>query len=200
MFSLFVLIGCTSKNYSSIETDFISFLPSGADIYLRYPVQQNLKLSQEILTIFAPTMSKKNVNQLLKRLDTLYISIKGHQINAIASGSFPSFALGIIFKEKNGWKKIKDDSIPITKKYYSSVESNFQIAFPNQSVVLISKNVTDLLKNYEKSYFNPPDFTEQDLFPFSKSNISGVIDFSFPNFTNLLQAEIKGFNFKFSYL
>ena len=67
----------------------------------------------------------------------------------MAAGSFPKIGLGFVLTKKNGWTKVKDKAIPVTKKYYRYQGLPFQIAFPDSSVMVAAPQVGDLLASYE---------------------------------------------------
>ena len=147
---LFFLAGCTSQRGMVSETDYLSLLPEDADMYLRFPVQDNVHFASQLITTFEPQMEAQDAQKLTKRFDTIYGAVKGKEFSAIATGSFPKLGLGFALKEKNGWKKIKDSAIPVTGSFYQYRNLPFQVAFPSSSLLMLSPQVDSLLTTYQQ--------------------------------------------------
>ena len=148
---LFFLISCASQKGVVSEIDYLSMLPEDAEIYLRFPVQENQGIASQLIASFVPSMKEKDIEKLQKRFNCIYVSVKDSELSAIATGSFPKVGLGFVLKEKNGWQKIKEDTVPVTGLYYQYQDLPFQIAFPNSSTMMISPQVDTLLTMYEQN-------------------------------------------------
>ena len=150
LITLFFLAGCTSQRGMVSDTDYVSLLPEDADMYLCFPVQDNVHFASQLITTFEPQMTAQDTQKLTKRFDTIYGAVKGKSFSAVATGSFPKLGLGFALKEKNGWKKIKDSAIPVTGSYYQYQNLPFQIAFPSSSLMVLSPQVDSLLNSYQQ--------------------------------------------------
>lgn len=150
LIALFFLAGCASQKGMVSDTDYISLLPEDADIYLRFPVQDNLDFASQLITTFEPQMEAQDAQKLTKRFDTIYGAVKGKNFSAVATGSFPKLGLGFALKEKNGWKKVKDSAIPVTGSFYQYRNLPFQVAFPSSSLLMLSPQVDSLLTTYQQ--------------------------------------------------
>lgn len=151
LITLSFLIGCASQKGRVSETDYLSLLPEDAEIYLRFPVQENQEVASNLISSLVPEMEEKDMDNLKKRFDNIYAAVKNSELSAIATGSFPKAGLGFVLTEKNGWTKVKDEAVPVTKEYYQYQNLPFQIAFPNSSTMMTSPQVNELLASYEQA-------------------------------------------------
>lgn len=151
----FFLIGCASQRDMVSEIDYLSMLPEDAEIYLRFPVQENQGIASKLIASLVPKMEERDVEKLQGRFHSIYVAVKDSELSAIATGSFPKVGLSFVLKEKNGWKKVKDDTVPVTGLYYQYQDLPFQIAFPNSSTMMISSQVNVLLTAYNSFEYLP---------------------------------------------
>lgn len=170
---LLVLAGCASQRGLVSQADYLALLPEDAEIYLRFPVQENLAFAHQLVSSFAPQMDEKDIQKLTKRFSAVYGAVTGDGFSAVATGSFPRLGLSLALKEKNGWKKVRDQDIPVTQEYYQYQDLPLQVAFPSSSVMMVSPRVDSLLASYQEQegleappYENPlasftPDYEER---------------------------------------
>lgn len=196
----FLLIGCASQRGVVSETDYLSMLPEDAEIYLRFPVQGNRGIASQLITSFVPRMEEKDVEKLQKRFHSIYVAVKDSELSAIATGSFPKAGLSFVLKEKNGWKKVKDDTVPVTGLYYQYQDLPFQIAFPNSSTMMISSQVNALLAAYNSFEYLPrtnplvecsSEYRQGDLISTQNIFNSQIIDFYVGDVISLIVPLLK---------
>lgn len=173
-----LLVGCASQRSLLSELEYLSLLPEDADIYLRFPVQENKALAEQLVAAIAPHTKETDIQRLTDRFAMLYGAVKNKEIAAVAAGSFPKIGLSFALKKKHGWIATKDASIPVTGKYYQYRNLPLQIAFPNSSTMMAAIQVTPLLQSFQRLGNAPPLPAQSELFGrFQELSSSQSIDF-----------------------
>lgn len=177
-FVIVLLVGCASQKDIPTQAHYLALLPENADIYLRFPVQENKVLAEQLVAAIAPRTKEKDIQKLTERFAMIYGAVKNKEISAVASGSFPKIGLSFALKKKNGWIATKDASIPVTGKYYQYRNLPLQIAFPNSSTMMAATQVTPLLESFQRLENTPPLPAQSELFGrFQELSSSQSIDF-----------------------
>lgn len=173
-----LLVGCASQRSLLSELEYLSLLPEDADIYLRFPVQENKALAEQLVAAIVPHTKETDIQRLTDRFAMLYGAVKNKEIAAVAAGSFPKIGLSFALKKKHGWIATKDASIPVTGKYYQYRNLPLQIAFPNSSTMMAATQVTPLLQSFQRLGNAPPLPAQSELFGrFQELSSSQSIDF-----------------------
>lgn len=177
-FVIVLLAGCASQKDMPTQAHYLALLPENADMYLRFPVQENKALAEQLVAAIAPGTKEKDIQRLTDRFSMMYGAVKNREMSAVASGSFPKIGLSFALKKKNGWIVTKDTSIPVTRKYYQYRNLPLQIAFPNSSTMMAAPQVTPLLESFQRLGNAPPLPAQSELFGrFQEIPSSQSIDF-----------------------
>lgn len=157
--------------------------PADGQLYLQLPVRYNRELALQVVEMLLPDV--ENADSVLNRIDTAYICVRNRNIYAVATGAFPSVGRNFILSEKNGWKKIRDESLPVTGICYESLVVPYQIAFPSSSTVVLGESVQPLLVSWGNRSV-VPEQDEPAVF-FSDAAYDGnSIDFYIQNLQELV--------------
>lgn len=177
-FVIVLLAGCASQKDMPTQAHYLALLPENADIYLRFPVQENKGLADQLVATIAPNTKEKDIQKLTDRFAMIYGAVKNKEISAVASGSFPKMGLSFALKKKNGWIATKDKSIPVTGKYYQYRNLPLQIAFPNSSTMVAAPKVVSLLDSFQQlETLAPTPFQSQIISRFQEISSGQSIDF-----------------------
>lgn len=141
-----LFIGCASRNSVPEPENYMKVFPADGQLYLQLPVRYNRELALQVVEMLLPDV--ENADSVLNRIDTAYICVRNRKIYAVATGAFPSVGRNFILSEKNGWKKIRDESLPVTGICYESLVVPYQIAFPSSSTVVLGESVQPLLVSW----------------------------------------------------
>ena len=141
-----LFIGCASRNSVPEPENYMKVFPADGQLYLQLPVGYNRELALQVVEMLLPDV--ENTDSVLNRIDTAYICVRNRKIYAVATGAFPSVGRNFILSEKNGWKKIRDESLPVTGICYESLVVPYQIAFPSSSTVVLGESVQPLLVSW----------------------------------------------------
>lgn len=141
-----LFIGCASRNSVPEPENYMKVFPADGQLYLQLPVRYNRELALQVVEMLLPDV--ENADSVLNRIDTAYICVRNRKIYAVATGAFPSVGRNFILLEKNGWKKIQDESLPVTGICYESLVVPYQIAFPSSSTVVLGESVQPLLVSW----------------------------------------------------
>ena len=141
-----LFIGCASRNSVPEPENYMKVFPADGQLYLQLPVGYNRELALQVVEMLLPDV--ENADSVLNRIDTAYICVRNRKIYAVATGAFPSVGRNFILSEKNGWKKIRDESLPVTGSCYESLVVPYQIAFPSSSTVVLGESVQPLLVSW----------------------------------------------------
>lgn len=141
-----LFIGCASRNSVPEPENYMKVFPADGQLYLQLPVRYNRELALQVVEMLLPDV--ENADSVLNRIDTAYICVRNRKIYAVATGAFPSVGRNFILSEKNGWKKIRDESLPVTGSCYESLVVPYQIAFPSSSTVVLGESVQPLLVSW----------------------------------------------------
>lgn len=178
-----LFIGCASRNSVPEPENYMKVFPADGQLYLQWSVRYNRELSRQVLAILLPDV--ENADSVLNRIDTAYICVRNRKIYAVATGAFPSVGRNFILSEKNGWKKIRDESLPVTGSCYESLVVPYQIAFPSSSTVVLGESVQPLLVSWGNRSV-VPEQDEPAVF-FSDAAYDGnSIDFYIQNLQELV--------------
>lgn len=162
-FVIVLLAGCASQKDMPTQAHYLALLPENADLYLRFPVQENQDLASRLVAILAPNVVEKDVQRLTERFAMIYGAVKNKEFSAVATGSFPKSGLGLVLNEKNGWIVTKDKAIPVTGRYYQYKNLPLQMAFPNSSTLIVSPQVSLLLDSFQRTGSFTPTPGESQL-------------------------------------
>lgn len=178
-----LFIGCASRNSVPEPENYMKVFPADGQLYLQLPVRYNRELALQVVEMLLPDV--ENADSVLNRIDTAYICVRNRKIYAVATGAFPSVGRNFILSEKNGWKKIRDESLPVTGICYESLVVPYQIAFPSSSTVVLGESVQPLLVSWGNRSV-VPEQDEPAVF-FSDAAYDGnSIDFCIQNLQELL--------------
>lgn len=178
-----LFIGCASRNSVPEPENYMKVFPADGQLYLQLPVRYNRELALQVVEMLLPDV--ENADSVLNRIDTAYICVRNRKIYAVATGAFPSVGRNFILSEKNGWKKIQDESLPVTGICYESLVVPYQIAFPSSSTVVLGESVQPLLVSWGNRSV-VPEQDEPAVF-FSDAAYDGnSIDFYIQNLQELV--------------
>ena len=178
-----LFIGCASRNSVPEPENYMKVFPADGQLYLQLPVRYNRELALQVVEMLLPDV--ENADSVLNRIDTAYICVRNRKIYAVATGAFPSLGRNFILSEKNGWKKIQDESLPVTGICYESLVVPYQIAFPSSSTVVLGESVQPLLVSWGNRSV-VPEQDEPAVF-FSDAAYDGnSIDFYIQNLQELV--------------
>lgn len=178
-----LFIGCASRNSVPEPENYMKVFPADGQLYLQLPVRYNRELALQVVEMLLPDV--ENADSVLNRIDTAYICVRNRNIYAVATGAFPSVGRNFILSEKNGWKKIRDESLPVTGICYESLVVPYQIAFPSSSTVVLGESVQPLLVSWGNRSV-VPEQDEPAVF-FSDAAYDGnSIDFYIQNLQELV--------------
>lgn len=178
-----LFIGCASRNSVPEPENYMKVFPADGQLYLQLPVRYNRELALQVVEMLLPDV--ENADSVLNRIDTAYICVRNRNIYAVATGAFPSVGRNFILSEKNGWKKIQDESLPVTGICYESLVVPYQIAFPSSSTVVLGESVQPLLVSWGNRSV-VPEQDEPAVF-FSDAAYDGnSIDFYIQNLQELV--------------
>ena len=178
-----LFIGCASRNSVPEPENYMKVFPADGQLYLQLPVRYNRELALQVVEMLLPDV--ENADSVLNRIDTAYICVRNRNIYAVATGAFPSVGRNFILSEKNGWKKIRDESLPVTGSCYESLVVPYQIAFPSSSTVVLGESVQPLLVSWGNRSV-VPEQDEPAVF-FSDAAYDGnSIDFYIQNLQELV--------------
>lgn len=178
-----LFIGCASRNSVPEPENYMKVFPADGQLYLQLPVRYNRELALQVVEMLLPDV--ENADSVLNRIDTAYICVRNRKIYAVATGAFPSLGRNFILSEKNGWKKIQDESLPVTGICYESLVVPYQIAFPSSSTVVLGESVQPLLVSWGNRSV-VPEQDEPAVF-FSDAAYDGnSIDFCIQNLQELV--------------
>ena len=178
-----LFIGCASRNSVPEPENYMKVFPADGQLYLQLPVRYNRELALQVVEILLPDV--ENADSVLNRIDTAYICVRNRKIYAVATGAFPSVGRNFILSEKNGWKKIRDESLPVTGICYESLVVPYQIAFPSSSTVVLGESVQPVLVSWGNRSV-VPEQDEPAVF-FSDAAYDGnSIDFYIQNLQELV--------------
>lgn len=178
-----LFIGCASRNSVPEPENYMKVFPADGQLYLQLPVRYNRELALQVVEMLLPDV--ENADSVLNRIDTAYICVRNRKIYAVATGAFPSVGRNFILSEKNGWKKIRDESLPVTGICYESLVVPYQIAFPSSSTVVLGESVQPLLVSWGNRSV-VPEQDEPAVF-FSDAAYDGnSIDFYIQNLQELV--------------
>ena len=173
-----LLAGCASQRGLVSEADYLALLPQDADIYLRLPVQDNRELAGRLVSSVSPSMTGEDLQRLTDRFDMIYGAVDGRKLSAVATGSFPKTALGLVLKEENGWTLTKDKAIPVTGRFYQYRGLPLEVAFPNSSTLVAAPKVVPLLESFQRQAASPhPAVLPEALSRFQEASDGRTIDF-----------------------
>lgn len=145
-----LLAGCASQRGLVSDTDYLALLPEDAEIYLRLPVRENRELAGRLVSSLSPATPGEDVRRLTDRFDMIYGAVSGGEFSAVATGSFPKTALGLVLKEENGWTLTKDKAIPVTGRLYRYRGLPLEVAFPDSSTLVAAPKVVPLLESFQR--------------------------------------------------
>lgn len=178
-----LFIGCASRNSVPEPENYMKVFPADGQLYLQLPVRYNRELALQVVEMLLPDV--ENADSVLNRIDTAYICVRNRKIYAVATGAFPSVGRNFILSEKNGWKKIRDESLPVTGICYESLVVPYQIAFPSSSTVVLGESVQPVLVSWGNRSV-VPEQDEPAVF-FSDAAYDGnSIDFYIQNLQELV--------------
>src|SRR5574344_1681174 len=145
------LFSCKSVQSSKMEEVHpLSLLDPTNTFYIAVPVQKNRSLCNEILLTKVEGMTKKNAEKITQYIKTMYVGIskvnQEYAMQVAASGNFPTWMEKMVLTEKNGWtaNKYKDTKY----NYYTKVESDQSLFFPNSKIVCYAKDVSTMIDRY----------------------------------------------------
>ncbi len=179
-----LLAGCASQRGLVSDADYLALLPQDAEIYLRLPVQDNRELAGRLVSSVSPSMTAEDLQRLTDRFDMIYGAVSGGELSAVATGSFPKAALGLVLKEENGWTLTKDKAVPVTGRFYRYRGLPLEVAFPNSSTLVAAPEVVPLLESFQwQSTAAQPAVLPDALSRFQEACDGRTIDFYMANVT-----------------
>ena len=153
--------GCASKVQSLPEISPLALLEEDSGIYIGIPVKYHKDLVVSLISS-QTGLSQGNASTVAGRIDVLYAGLgnsgEPSRIQVSATGSFPSFAVGIALSESSGWRKKNYSAesseaalgagYPNEFKYYYNSLVPYKISFPTEKELLLAKRISPLLENY----------------------------------------------------
>ena len=142
--------GCASKVQSLPEISPLALLEEDSGIYIGIPVKYHKDLVVSLISS-QTGLSQGNASTVAGRIDVLYAGLgnsgEPSRIQVSATGSFPSFAVGIALSESSGWRK-KNYSAESSEAALGAGYPNDKISFPTEKELLLAKRISPLLENY----------------------------------------------------
>ncbi len=182
IFFEFTTTSCKSTSgLSSVEP--IELLSVDSDAYFSIPVQPNFDFSKKLVKSVASddSISEKDVNRILERIDTIYASMNltGSAFEMSASGNFPVKLSKFFLTEKNGWKNHKFNSY----KYNEHLDSGLALSFLSSDLVCLSSSSKIVEKQLKKC---DDILSQSDVQNVSFETSDSDICFFFPNAADIL--------------
>lgn len=147
-----MMTACKTVPQTSVKTPYaFDVLDDEAAMYISIPAKENSDLLEQFITSMKLGVSDSDAKMLVSKLDRVYASFGSvkdkKRVQISAEANVPG-AAGLL--KKNGYeeKTVKCDSVygnDYAYKYYSGA---IEMAFPSSKNVLISKDVTPMVKNY----------------------------------------------------
>lgn len=165
LFFAFSLESCKTTQVSqNIEFHPLSLLSQDSSIYVNVPVANHLNLTSEILCAEIENLNKDDAILLAKRINNLYVGLgtledRSH-LEVSADVNIPQIAVKKVLSKKNGWKKsvlnLEKTNLESQNansfEVYSRDDNNFQVSFPQESILAFSQNLNPLLQKYADDY------------------------------------------------
>lgn len=156
VFLLIALAGCKTVPENP-SVDPFSLLDTDSSIYFKIPVAPHKDFVKSILLSKLPQLSDTDVQMITSRLNAIYAGIgttdDAARIQISATGEIPPFVVKSVFSEKNGWigksAFFTNSVTSVPYRYFMREGSDFQLAFPSVSNILLADNVQPLLGHYD---------------------------------------------------
>ncbi len=154
----------TSKviNTSLDEVHPLALLNQDFSIYMYLPVQHHKELFNDIILAEIPSLSKSDAEKISNQINNLYAGLgtvkDRSKLQMACDGDFPSIAVKMVFKEKNGWSGknylAKSSQEALEKNYpneftiFYSNETNYKISFCSENLLSLASDIEPMLENY----------------------------------------------------
>lgn len=169
------------------------FFDFNKDMYVTLPVKGNEVFINSILSKIAPHMSNFAMNQLISKMDKLYLSSNLPSANEnnsllfqfVAEGSFPTSYKSMLFTKGNGFRDVVETQSDKVYNYFYNDDAKFYIDIPVNGYCFADTDyLSGMLFAHEQTttgtVFSPnwSEKAKEQMFDFSEDS---VIDWYLPS-------------------
>ncbi len=168
-----LVTGCASSSQELPVTDIWALFSSDHDIYLRVPVAANTESVSQVLEYVVPSLSPKDRDRLLSRLETVYLGVSPSQkksdgsayFELAAEGNFPSIAVSSVFSKKRGWQKVSYEVQDIECSYFVRTDDSVEASAVSSNLLCLSSSMLPMLDRYASANSGVTSGVPQNMYP-----------------------------------
>jgi len=147
--------GCQSLPEENI-VEPLYLISAENSVFYSVPSDFDDELVKTVCALYAPDFQQKNLDLLKKHIDKIYAgnSFSNNTFQIVVSGNFPVAYVNSSLKKNPKFTKSVINDEAFHKKYTIFTFEEYQICVISKNFILISQNVQDLIKNYEKQIYS----------------------------------------------